>query len=1010
VMLIYAQRDQNQPANFSFFNVSQKWTINWLGYIEDDPPAPGSNVTAYLRDGSLYSYTGYNSTSHSFTPQEDDASVLELASASPVTYERFLKDGSVEIYSQSDGSTAYPRRVFLTEIIDPQGNTLSLTYGKVSSQVRLLSLTDATGRVTTFSYGSSSSPLLITKITDPFGRSASLTYDGSSRLSSITDVLGLTSKFTYDASSLIDALTTPYGTSQFAYGGTGNRRFLNIIDPLGYGEREETFQPAADVPGSDPSYDVPQGMIGLFNSYLEFRDSFHWDKHQYAIGGCTVNGGCNYHDARITHFTHDANNISLEWDTVESRKEPLENRVWYNYPGQPGGAYFSGTYDMPSAIGRVLDNGQTQLTQFDYNDFGNPTEFADPVGRQTSLSYAANEIDVESIAQKTGSESSTIAGFTYNSQHRPLTYTDAASQTTQYTYNTAGQLTSLTNALGQKTTYDYDATGDLTSIVNANAKTAASFTYDSFDRVATYTDSEGWTVSFAYDAADRPTMAIYPDGTTDQYTYSKLDLISYKDRQGHVWSYSYDADRRLTAVTDPLGNETRYTYYENGTLKSLTDPNSHTTSWDIDVESRPTAKIYADGTGTTYTYEITTSRLKSATDALGQIKNYQYALDDRLAGISYLNALNPTPSVGFAYDPYFPRITMMTDGSGTTRYSYVPVGSLGALQQQQESGPLPSGAVAYGYDALGRVVTRTVGGAPAESFQYDAIGRLVDHTDALGTFALGYLGQTGQPTSRGVSGVGLATAWSYLANSGDRRLAGIANGAARQYSYTTTPEDLITKINEDKSGSLLQSWSYGYDNEYRLLSAVSSTLGTYGYTLDPAGNITKLTQPSGATSLTYNAVNEVTAAGTQAFIYDANGNLVSDGARNYTWDAENRLVAITYTAQAGKKTTFAYDGLDRRVAIATTTAGTTTAADYIWCGSWICQSRAGTSTVNRLYYDEGETIPASKALFYYGPDQIGSVRDVYATSPVFSMVQSYNYDAFGNPTLTPATGPLTDFL
>jgi RHS repeat-associated protein len=104
-----------------------------------------------------------------------------------------------------------------------------------------------------------------------------------------------------------------------------------------------------------------------------------------------------------------------------------------------------------------------------------------------------------------------------------------------------------------------------------------------------------------------------------------------------------------------------------------------------------------------------------------------------------------------------------------------------------------------------------------------------------------------------------------------------------------------------------------------------------------------------------------------------------------------------------------YDGLDRRVAIATTLAGKTATTDYIWCGSRICQSRNGSSAVNRLYYPEGEAIPASKALFYYGPDQLGSVRDVYATSPVFSMVQAYDYDPYGNPTKTPPTGPLTDF-
>src|SRR5204863_121118 len=35
--LNYNQREANQPANFTWFNVSPKWTLNWLSYIQDDP-------------------------------------------------------------------------------------------------------------------------------------------------------------------------------------------------------------------------------------------------------------------------------------------------------------------------------------------------------------------------------------------------------------------------------------------------------------------------------------------------------------------------------------------------------------------------------------------------------------------------------------------------------------------------------------------------------------------------------------------------------------------------------------------------------------------------------------------------------------------------------------------------------------------------------------------------------------------------------------------------------------
>jgi YD repeat-containing protein len=110
------------------------------------------------------------------------------------------------------------------------------------------------------------------------------------------------------------------------------------------------------------------------------------------------------------------------------------------------------------------------------------------------------------------------------------------------------------------------------------------------------------------------------------------------------------------------------------------------------VQGRLTGKQYPDTSIVTYTYETTTSRLKSVTDALSQVKTYSYAKDDRLTAIAYTSTVNPTPNVGFTWDPYFPRLVSRTDGAGTTQFTYVPVGSLGALQVQQEAGPFANSA------------------------------------------------------------------------------------------------------------------------------------------------------------------------------------------------------------------------------------------------------------------------------------------------------------------------------
>jgi hypothetical protein len=149
-----------------------------------------------------------------------------------------------------------------------------------------------------------------------------------------------------------------------------------------------------------------------------------------------------------------------------------------------------------------------------------------------------------------------------------------------------------------------------------------------------------------------------------------------------------------------------------------------------------------------------------------------YGVDNPPKAVSYSGAVNPTSNVSHAYDLYFPRLVTMADGAGTTPYSYVPVGSPGALEIAQETPPGAGGPIAYAYDALGRLATRTLTGAGPETFGHDAIGRLIPHADDMGAFALVYLGQT---ASRQLTGSTLATSWSYLSNTGDRRLAGITS-------------------------------------------------------------------------------------------------------------------------------------------------------------------------------------------------------------------------------------------
>lgn len=1012
--LTYNQREAGQPANFGYFNISQKWTLNWLSFIQDDPAVPGASVKHFVSGGGSVDYVNFNASTGEYNRTRQDGSSLVRTLASPVTYERRLADGGVEVYSQSSGATTFPRRVFLTKIIDEAGNALTLNY---DATLRLTSVTDATNRTTTFSYGLTAQPLLVTQITDPFGRSANLAYDASGRLSSIIDVIGLTSSFHYDASSLIDSMSTPYGTTAFSFGqlgtGEGMQRWVEATDQLGFKERVEYRQ----TPGypcmnggsgascSDLAAPTPPPNVENFNKYLDGRNTYYWDKHAYSIGAGDLT------KARLRHWNHlDVGPPSFPWTTsnnLESVKYPLENRIWYYYPGQFSSG-FVGSLNKPSRIGRILDDGTTQLTLTDYNALGNVTREVDALGREVNYQYATNQIDVLGITRKTSATGfSTLAAFTYNAQHRPLTYTDAAGQTTTYTYNAAGQVTSETNPLGQSTTYVYNAQGYLAQVINANNAVALTLAYTPSGNIASRTDSEGHVTQYAYDNFDRLTTTTFPDGTTRTNTYNKLDLASVKDRENRVTSYGYDANRNLISVTDPMNQIVDYGYYRNGTLKSLIDENDHTTTWNRDLQSRVTSKVLANNTQTVYSYEATTSRLKNILDTKGQTKRYGYDKNDQVTSISYLNAAVPTPNVSFTYDPFFPRVTSMVDGIGTTQYQYKAIGTLGAQGLALEDGPYLNDTVAYQYDALGRVTTRTVDTTP-ETFTYDSLGRITNHTSALGSFNRTYLGQTGQMTGQRsvpavVGGVSVGTDWQYDTNLNDRRLLKITNsGATRSYQYTRTPEDRISQVQE--SAPLGSAWTpqthaFSYDAADRLLSSqsVAGGLGSqFAIAYDPADNITQTNKkfspamPLITTNFGVDTVNQMTTMGFQAISYDPNGNLADDGANTYQWDAENRLVGVTQQYYPNYSATFRYDGLGRRLAIVSSASGE---RRYLWCGEALCQRRSAADAVTRRYFGEGEKQSATN--LYYARDHLGSVRDVLNVG-TGARVAAFDYDPYGD--------------
>ncbi len=1007
----YNQFESIQPQSPQYGNFGPNWTYQWLAFIEDTPGNPAEGGRVYLRGGGGEKFGNYNSSTQLFDPQIFSQSSLKLVTdnSTQTIYERTLADGTVETYGLRDLSIVKPRLVFLTKVTDPQGNAVELNY---DSQFRLTSIKDAGDRYTTFSYELSGDPLKITKITDPFNRQAAFTYtDG--KLTKITDTLGIESAFTYstistEGTGFIKTLTTPYGTTTFATGVTDTNnlpsRYLEATDPLGQKERLE-FKSQA-IPTGLGSEAPSLGNYFFDGTYIDYRNTFYWDKSIYQQSFANQQNP-DYTKARIFHWQHSPDYPQVLSRLLESSRNPLEYRQFYVYQGQQQPYYQVGiTNATPAVVVKKMDDGTTWATQNEYNVRGKVTKTIDPVGRETVFEYSSDGINLLAVKQRvnttTPAQYETLATYTYNSQRLPLTMTDAAGKTTTNTYNTKGQILTVTNAKNETTTYAYNAEGYLLSVTGA--QTGATTTYEYrldtngkvlYGTVWKVTDSDGYVVATDYDNFDRPIKMTYPDATYREMSYVRpsdskvtLSVWSARDRQGRITSTVYDALGRVTSVTDPQNRTTIVGWCICNGLYKMTDARGQETIWNRDVQGRVTSKVLQDGATTNYVYEASTGRLKSVTDPRNQRTNYVYFKDNNLQQVSYTNTagqpLNPvTPTVTYAYDQFYNRMTSMTDGIGTTNYAYHPVSTtqLGAGKLASVDGPLVNDTISYTYDELGRTLSRSIGSSGnVQTVAYDNLGRTTSVTNALGTFTPSYDGVTGRvlqvlyPNSQKVQ-------MTYDNNGGDRRLLTIhnkdgANATISKFDYTYAPEGNITTWTRQAGSAAAQTETFTYDNADQLIGAVlkegTTTVRQTGYAYDLAGNRTQ----------------ESLTAGT--------GFPQTTDYQTIEWDAASRIAAIV---KGNRRSEFSYDGKGRRVRIVEKQNNVVTSDKrYIWGGPEIGEEREGgnSGTIVKRFFSSGVEEGAEKLFFL--KDHLGSIREVLNASG--NLISRFDYDNWGRKTQT----------
>jgi RHS repeat-associated protein len=558
----------------------------------------------------------------------------------------------------------------------------------------------------------------------------------------------------------------------------------------------------------------------------------------------------------------------------------------------------------------------------------------DPLGRQTSYTYAADGITLSQVRQ-TGLVNDVLATYgNFNVRQQPQTVTDAAGQSTSLTYNAAGQVLTLTNAKNETTTYSYDTNGRLSTVTGPVAGATMTYAYDGYGRVRTVTDSDSYSLTTDFDALDRPTRITYPDGSYEQFTYDRLDRVISRDRVGRLTRRYYDALRRLTAIRDPLGRIVAQEWCPCGSLDALIDANGNRTRWERDVQGRVTREVRADNvTDTIYTYGSRSGRLLTVTDPKDQVATYTYATDDQVLSRTFTYAQIPTPTVSFVYDSAYGRITSMQDGAGTTSYTYHPVGAPGAGQLESVDGPLANDVIAYEYDALGRVTTQAINGSVnTMTLEFDPLGRLSAEQNVLGTFTYTYEGLTPRIATITYPN-GQTSSYTYFPTDGDHRLQTIhhkyPNGATlskSDYTYDAAGDILTWRQQADATAV---QWEYVYDLAGQLLgatkwstAALPALLAQYAYSYDPAGNRTTEVVDDEVSGATHDVLNRLVSQ-------QPSGPVVFAGSTNEpaTVTIQGRT-AVSLPGNAFRGTTTVGVGTTTVPVVATDSSGNIAAREY----------------------------------------------------------------------------------
>jgi len=814
---------------------------------------------------------------------------------------RKLTNGTFEYRSVNGSVKRFDSGGRLTAIIDPNGNTFTLTY----TASRLTSVTDPVGRSITLSYDSSG---FVGTVTDPLGKIWKYTYGSAGGISGfllkVTDPLGKATNYSYTNARLA-SVTDRNG---------------NVVKTLTYDSNGRVIkQQFADGSFETYDYGLSGGVITstTITDTLGRRSIKRFNASGYIIGSVDALG-------QTATITRD-----------------LTTNLPISVSGPCGCPETSRQYDERGNVTAETDRlGRTIKMEYE-SVHNNLTKFIDPLGRPTTFGYDSHG-NLTSVANVLGQSIS----LSYNGNGLLTSVTDQLGHIRQVEYDAAGNISVTVDELGRRTLLEYDSIGRVTAVVDPLGRRATR-TYDALSRVLTTTDAAGAIKTFTYDgngnlltvadalnqtwtrtydAKNRLVSTTDPSGRRVRFQYDVGNQLTMTTtRAGFSTRYTYTARGQLATTTNPLGGVTRYSYDNQGALVSLSDPRGNVTTFTYDELSRPLTRRDPVGRLTSLTYDQA-GNIREQLDKLGRRTTFSYDGINRLISATYPDAV-----VTYSYDATS-RPTRIDDSqSGFIEWAYDDAGRL--LTETT-----PNGVVSYDYNNANQPTSMTAPARLPVIYGYDTAGRLETISQGAEVFTYGY-DQISRVTSLQRPN-GVTTTYAYDSLSRLTRLTHARGQALEDFQYTYTADGLIETIE----------------------SLAATTQLPADKNAGPADTANRISQ-LGPTSYSFNELGQTTAkaeaAGTTSYQWDARGrliqvNLPNSQTINYSYDAVGRRSSRT---AAGNTTTFLYNGTE--VVIDRSTDGST--VDYL-SGPGIDSVLRQQSTASEALYFTQDHLGSTTAL------------------------------------------------